>query len=81
MDYQPLMLSCLTGAGVGVAVIALILRMGRRMDLPRRDVELHHTSGAQKSRLGGVALAAAFVSVVLLFTALNGGHPPADSEQ
>jgi len=81
LDYQPLILSCLTGAGVGVAVIALILRMGRRMDLPRRDGELHHTSGVQKSRLGGVALAAAFVSVVLLFTALNGGHPLADSEQ
>lgn len=75
------MLSCLVGAGVGVAVIALILRMGRRMDLPRRDGELHHTSGVQKSRLGGVALAAAFVSVVLLFTVLNSGHLQAASQQ
>jgi UDP-GlcNAc:undecaprenyl-phosphate GlcNAc-1-phosphate transferase len=81
MDYQPLMLSCLTGAVVGVTVIALILRMGRRMDLPRRDGELHHTSGVQKSRLGGVALAAAFVSVVLLFTVLNGEHLQADMQQ
>jgi UDP-GlcNAc:undecaprenyl-phosphate GlcNAc-1-phosphate transferase len=81
MDYQPLMLSCLTGAGVGVAVIALILRMGRRMNLPRRDEELHHSSGIQKSRLGGVALAAAFVSVVLLFTVLNGGQPEANSQR
>jgi UDP-GlcNAc:undecaprenyl-phosphate GlcNAc-1-phosphate transferase len=81
LDYQPLILSCLTGAGVGVAVIALILRMGRRMDLPRRDGELHHTSGVQKSRLGGVALAAAFVSVVLLFTVLHGGHLQAAWQQ
>ena len=81
MDYQPLMLSCLTGAGVGVVVIALILRMGRRMNLPRRDGELHHSSGIQKSRLGGVALAAAFVSVVLLFTVLNGGQPEATSQR
>jgi UDP-GlcNAc:undecaprenyl-phosphate GlcNAc-1-phosphate transferase len=81
MDYQPLMLSCLTGAGVGVAVIALILRMERRMNLPRRDGELHHSSGIQKSRLGGVALAAAFVSVVLLFTVLNGGQLEASSQR
>ena len=81
MDYQPLMLSCLTGAGVGVAVIALILRMERRIALPRRDGELHHSSGVQKSRLGGVALAAAFVSVVLLFSVLNGGRLEANSQQ
>jgi UDP-GlcNAc:undecaprenyl-phosphate GlcNAc-1-phosphate transferase len=81
MDYQPLMLSCLAGVVVGVAVIALILRMGRRMGLPRRDGELHHTSGVQKSRLGGVALAAAFVSVFLLFTVLNGGQHEAATQQ
>ena len=81
MDYQRLILSCLAGAGVGVAVIALILRMGNRVDLPRRDGELHHTSGVQKSRLGGVALAAAFVSVVLLFNVLNSGHFQAASQQ
>jgi UDP-GlcNAc:undecaprenyl-phosphate GlcNAc-1-phosphate transferase len=81
MDYQLLILSCLTGAGVGVAVISLILRVGRRMDLPRRDGELHHASGVQKSRLGGVALAAAFVSVVLLFNVLNGGHLQVTSQQ
>jgi hypothetical protein len=81
MDYQRLILSCFVGAGVGVAVIALILRMGRRMDSPRRAGELHHASGVQKSRLGGVALAAAFVSVVLLFNLLNGGQHEAVSQQ
>jgi UDP-GlcNAc:undecaprenyl-phosphate GlcNAc-1-phosphate transferase len=81
MDYQRLILSCLVGAGVGVAVITLILRMGRGMDLPRRDAELHHAGGVRKSRLGGVALAAAFVSVVLLYTVLNGGHFQVASQQ
>jgi UDP-GlcNAc:undecaprenyl-phosphate GlcNAc-1-phosphate transferase len=81
MDYWALILSGLTGAGVGVAVIALILRMGRRMALPRRQEELHHTGGVQKSRLGGVALATAFVSVVLLFNVLKGGQLDATSPQ
>ena len=80
MDYQPLILSWLSGAGVGVAVIALILRMRRRVDMPRRDGEMHHTGGVQKSRLGGVALAAAFVSVVFLFTVLKGGQVEATSQ-
>lgn len=81
MDYQRLILSCLTGGGVGVSVIALILQMRKRVDLPRRDSEMHHSGGVQKSRLGGVALAAAFVSVVLLFTVLNGGSIEAASQQ
>ncbi len=34
---------------------------------------MHHAAGVQKSRLGGVALAAAFVSVLLLFVLLNSG--------
>ncbi|MGA2852660.1 MAG: MraY family glycosyltransferase [Verrucomicrobiota bacterium] len=72
MDYQRLILSCLVGIGVGVAVITLILRLRRRVDLPRRDAEMHHAGGVQKSRLGGVALAAAFVAIVVLFKALNG---------
>jgi UDP-GlcNAc:undecaprenyl-phosphate GlcNAc-1-phosphate transferase len=33
---------------------------------------MHHTGGVQKSRLGGVALAAAFVSVVVLYKMLTG---------
>ncbi len=70
MEYQRLILSCLVGAGVGVAVIILILRMQGRMDFPRRDAEFHHKIGG-KSRLGGVALAAAFATVVLVFKALN----------
>jgi UDP-GlcNAc:undecaprenyl-phosphate GlcNAc-1-phosphate transferase len=74
MDYQRLILSCLAGAGVSVAVIALILRMQGRMDILRRDAEFHHKIGG-KSRLGGVAIVAAFASVVLLFKALNIWNP------
>jgi UDP-GlcNAc:undecaprenyl-phosphate/decaprenyl-phosphate GlcNAc-1-phosphate transferase len=72
MDWQRLILSGLTGSGVGVGMIALILRMEQRVGLPRRRGELHHAVGVQKSRLGGVALAAAFVAVVLLFNVLSG---------
>jgi len=72
MDYRRLILSCLTGAGIGVAVIALILRLRRRAGWSRRDSEMHHAGGVHKSRLGGVALVAAFVSVSLLFNALTG---------
>ena len=74
MEYQRLILSCLVGAGVGVAVIALILRLQCRMDFPRRNAEFHHKIGG-KSRLGGVALAAAFAMVVLVFNALNIWEP------
>jgi UDP-GlcNAc:undecaprenyl-phosphate/decaprenyl-phosphate GlcNAc-1-phosphate transferase len=73
MEFQRLILSFLAGAAVGLAGIALILRMGRHMDLSRRGGEMHHATGVQKSRLGGVALAAAFVSVLLLFVLLNSG--------
>ena len=74
MEYQRIVLglSGLLGAGVGAAMIVLILRFRRHVDLPRREAEMHHAGGIQKSRLGGVALAAAFVSVVVLFKALTG---------
>ena len=75
MEYQRLILSCLLGAGVSVAVIALVLRNGRRADLTRRGAEFHHRPGVKKSRLGGVALAAAFVSVVILYKLWNGWQP------
>jgi UDP-GlcNAc:undecaprenyl-phosphate GlcNAc-1-phosphate transferase len=80
MDYQRLLLgmSGLLGAGVGAAVIALILRLRRRVDLPRRDAEMHHAGGIQKSRLGGVALAAAFVLVVIFFKAATGWRSQSD---
>ncbi len=70
MEYHRLILSCLAGAGVSVAVIALILRTQSRVAFPRRDAEFHHKIGG-KSRLGGLALAAAFAIVVLLFNGLN----------
>jgi UDP-GlcNAc:undecaprenyl-phosphate GlcNAc-1-phosphate transferase len=75
MEFQELILSLLAGAGVSVAVIALILRVRSRMVLPQRDAELHHRPGVSRSRLGGVGLAAAFCAVILLFKALHGWQP------
>lgn len=70
MEYKRLILSFITGSGVSVAAIVLILRARSRMGLPHRAAEFHHGTGG-KSRLGGVALATAFVSVVLLYKTLN----------
>lgn len=81
MDYQRLILSCLTGAGCSIVVTALILRAERRLRSPRQRGEWHHAAGRQKSRLGGVALVLAFVSVILLFNALNRGYHEATSQQ
>jgi UDP-GlcNAc:undecaprenyl-phosphate/decaprenyl-phosphate GlcNAc-1-phosphate transferase len=81
MDYQRLIVSCLTGAGVSAMVIALILRVEKHMHLPRRGREMHHTGAGQKSRLGGVALAAAFVAIILLFNVLYGGSLQEGSQQ
>ena len=81
MDYQQFILSWLTGAGVSVIIITLILAMEKRMNLPLRGREMHHAGAGQKSRLGGVALAAAFAVVVLLSNFLNHGHLQAASQQ
>jgi UDP-GlcNAc:undecaprenyl-phosphate GlcNAc-1-phosphate transferase len=80
MEYQRFVLGMcgLLGAGVGAAGIALILRLRGRVDLPRRDAEMHHAGGMQKSRLGGVALAAAFVSVVVFFKTMTGWQSQSD---
>jgi len=80
MNYQRVVvgLSGLLGAGVGTAVIAVILRLRRRADSPRRDAQMHHAGGIQKSRLGGVALAAAFVLVVVFFKAMTGWQSQSD---
>lgn len=72
MEYQRLILSCLAGAGVSVAMTVLILWVRDHKDPARRDAELHHPPRPEKSRLGGVALAAAFAAVLLLLIALDG---------
>ncbi|HEX5399861.1 MAG TPA: MraY family glycosyltransferase [Verrucomicrobiae bacterium] len=79
MDYRWLIVGCLTGAGCSLVVTALILRLEKRLRLPRHRGESHHAAGRQKSRLGGVALAVAFVSVVFLFYLLNLGSLQATS--
>ena len=74
MEFQQLILSCLLGGVVSVSMITLILQLENHFCLSHRNAELHQTQWKPKSRLGGVALAVAFISVLLLFAALNDWH-------
>src|ERR1044071_189239 len=56
-------ITCLLGMGIVLMVIPLILRICRHFNLAGRTPDLHHTHRAPIQRLGGIALAAAFVGV------------------
>lgn len=75
MDYSRLILSFLLGTAVSSVVIAWILRKMELADLTQRDAEFHHRPDVNKSRLGGVALAAAFVAVIVLYRLWRGWAP------
>lgn len=65
LDIEWRILACLLGVGVSVVSITLILKVHRHFKLTSRE-ELHHNIGkVPVSRLGGIALALAFVSVTL----------------
>jgi UDP-GlcNAc:undecaprenyl-phosphate GlcNAc-1-phosphate transferase len=53
-------------------VVALILTAQRRYRFNLRGEEFHHTHKSSIPRLGGIALAAAFISVVWVFRTLSG---------
>jgi len=65
-------MSGLLGLSVSVGFIALILKAHRHYQWPAREEEYHHTHKVSIPRFGGIALAAAFVSVVLFFSAMWG---------
>jgi UDP-GlcNAc:undecaprenyl-phosphate GlcNAc-1-phosphate transferase len=62
-------IGCLLGLGVSVSLIALILTAHRHYNWASRKEELHHTHKSSIPRFGGIALVAAFVSVVILLWA------------
>ena len=70
--FEQHIMSCLLGLGVSVGLIALILKVYRHHKWTSRKEELHHTHIVSIPRFGGIALVAAFVSVVLLFRAVLG---------
>src|SRR5450756_469911 len=72
VELAPNIMSGLLGLTVSASFIALILKAQRHYQWPAREGELHHTHKVPIPRFGGIALAAAFVSVILLFRAVLG---------
>src|SRR5437762_11376958 len=58
----------LLGLGIVFMLVPLILKLCRETNLFQRAPDLHHTHKSPIPRLGGIALAAAFVGVELFIT-------------
>src|SRR5437773_3927267 len=69
MNWMPLICG-LVGMGIVFLVVPLVVNSSRRARLIRRSPDLHHTHKAHVPRLGGIALAAAFVVHNLLIVIL-----------
>src|SRR5436309_9878174 len=65
MIWLPLMAGLL-GLGIVLVFVPFILKYSGRMHLAGRSPDLHHTHKAPVPRLGGIALAAAFLAINLL---------------
>src|SRR6266446_8249328 len=65
MSYLPIFECGLLGFGIALVAIPLILKACQRGTLLQRAADLHHTNKGAVPRLGGLALAAAFVGVEL----------------
>jgi len=70
MSYWPVISCALLGLGVVFAAIPLILRAVPLARLSHRWRDLHHTHKRPVPRVGGLALAAAFIGVEILATAM-----------
>jgi len=64
----------LVGLGIVFVLVPLIIRFSRQADVFHRAPDLHHTHKAPIPRLGGLALAAAFVGVELVVALLYAGQ-------
>ncbi len=63
--YKPIICGFL-GFGICFAVVLMTLRMHRLLKITERQDEFHHGHGTPLSRLGGIALATAFVCVAIV---------------
>jgi UDP-GlcNAc:undecaprenyl-phosphate GlcNAc-1-phosphate transferase len=63
MNYWSVFFSGFLGLGVVCMVIPLTLKFWHRLELTKREQDLHHTPGGHIPRLGGLALAVAFVAI------------------
>ena len=64
------------GAAIVLLLVPQILKLAARSSLPQRRTDLHHTHRAPVPRLGGIAIAVAFVCVEI-FLAFRAGQPGA----
>ena len=74
MSYFPIFECGLLGFGVALLAIPLILKACQRGTLLQRAADLHHTHKAEVPRLGGLALAAAFIGVELFIVGFYPEH-------
>ncbi len=81
MNYWALISCALLGLGIVVAVTPLILRVSQATNLGRNRRDLHHTHQQPISRLGGLALALAFVGVDILIGVLWPQHRTGTTSQ
>src|SRR5215471_14077803 len=63
MNYWSVFFSGFLGLGVVCLVIPLTLKFWHRLELAKREQDLHHTPGSHIPRLGVLALAVAFVAI------------------
>ncbi len=63
--------ACLVGAGIVSFLIPLILRECARRRIPNRYPDLHHALKRPVPRLGGLALAAAFIGIETFIALVN----------
>jgi UDP-GlcNAc:undecaprenyl-phosphate/decaprenyl-phosphate GlcNAc-1-phosphate transferase len=68
MSYWPIISCVLLGMGIVFLVIPLILKPSLAANQPRRGQDLHHTHQKPIPRLGGLALAAAFIGIEIFIT-------------
>lgn len=73
MQTYPL-IAGLLGLGITLLLIPRILKLEGRTKVFRRAKDLHHTNGAPIPRLGGVALAAAFLAIEIFAVIVDPGR-------
>jgi UDP-GlcNAc:undecaprenyl-phosphate GlcNAc-1-phosphate transferase len=74
MSYWPFLLCGLLGMGMVCLLVPLVLKASVSTNLFKREHDLHHTHKQPVPRVGGLALAAAFIGVELFIAAFWPEH-------
>jgi UDP-GlcNAc:undecaprenyl-phosphate GlcNAc-1-phosphate transferase len=70
MNYWPIICCGLLGMGIVLLVVPLVLKAALATNLLQRGQDLHHTHQKPIPRLGGLALAVAFVGLEVFIAAV-----------